>query len=440
MKRSLTLALVAIFAMLLAVGFAQDYENVDPSGQTISFWHQHSRARGEALDEIVKTFNETNEWGITVNAEFQGGYGDIYKKMVPVLNSSDAPNLVVAYQNQAATYAIGDGMVDMTNLVNSAKWGLSEEEKADFFPAFLNADIFPSFDNKRFGFPPNRSMEVMYYNSDWLKEMGFNGPPRKPAAFKAMACAAAQNPYSKATSEGSLGYELSIDASRFASWTFAFGGDIFDYDTNQYTYDSDAAVKAMSFLQDLFDNGCAAIVTERYGDQSNFGAGRTLFTVGSTSGLPYYGSAVGEGAKFDWSVAPLPQVKEEPTINLYGASVSIASGHSPEQNLATWLFIKYYTSPDVQAKWAQASNYFPVRKSAANKLGDYFEKNPAYKKAFAYLKYGKTEPPVPGYDEVRKMIAQEMAAIMEGEDVVSTLKLATADANIILAEQMSGIQ
>ncbi len=440
MKRSLTLALVAIATMLLAVSFAQDYENVDPSGQTITFWHQHSRARGEALDEIVKTFNETNEWGITVKAEFQGGYGDIYKKMVPVLGTSDTPNLVVAYQNQAATYAIADGMRDITALVESPKWGLTAEEKADFFPAFLNADIFPSFDNKRFGFPPNRSMEVMYYNEDWLKELGFDSPPTTPEEFKTMACAAVEHPYSKATSEGSLGYELSIDASRFASWTFAFGGDIFDYEANQYTYASDAAIKAMTFLQDLFDEGCAAIVTERYGDQANFGAGRTLFTVSSTSGLPYYRSAVGEGADFSWSVAPLPQVNDEPVINLYGASVSVAAGHTPEQDLATWLFIKYYTSPEVQAKWAQASNYFPVRQSVANNLGDYFEANPAYEKAFAFLKYGKTEPPVPGYDEVRKMIEQEMAAIVEGEDVVSTLKLATAEANAILAEQMSGLQ
>ena len=435
MKKSLVVFLTIVTALLLSVGFAQDYENVSPEGQTITFWHQHTRSRADALNEIIATFNETNPYGITVNAEYQGGYGDIYKKMVPVLGTSDSPNLVVAYQNQAATYAVADGMTDITALVDSPKWGLSADEKADFFAAFLNADVFPSFDNARYGFPPNRSMEVMYYNEDWLKELGFDGPPTTFEEFKDMACAASQNPYSKATSEGSLGYELSIDASRFASWTFAFGGDIFDYEANQYTYDSPAAIEAMTYLQGLFDEGCAAVVTERYGDQSNFGAGRTLFTVGSTSGLPYYGSAVEDGAAFNWSVAPLPQ-KGDTQINLYGASVSIPSGHSLEQNLATWEFIKYYTSPEVQAKWAQASNYFPVRKSVAANLGDYFEKNPAYQKAFDFLQYGKTEPPVPGYDEVRDLIASEMAAIMDGEDVVSTLKLATSEANLLLAEQL----
>ena len=54
----------------------------------------------------------------------------------------------------------------------------------------------------------------------------------------------------------------------------------------------------MEFMQDLFANGCATLVTEQYGDQTNFGAGRTLFTVSSSSGLPFYRSAVEAGANF----------------------------------------------------------------------------------------------------------------------------------------------
>ena len=412
------------------------YENVDPSGQTIVFWHQHSRAREEALQEIVDEFNKTNEWGITVQAEYQGHYGDIFNKMLTFMNTPDVPNIVVAYQNQAATYQLADALVDMNALVDSPKWGLSEEDKADFFQGFYNQDIFPTFGGARLGFPPNRSMEVMYYNMDWLKELGYDAPPTTPDEFKEMACKAAQQPYSKATAEGSRGYELSIDASRFASWTFAFGGDVFDYETGEYSYNSEAAVQAMQFLQDLFNEGCASIVTERYGDQTNFGAGTTLFTVGSSSGLPYYKSAVDEGAQFAWSVAPIPHTTADPVQNIYGASVSIPKS-TPEQELAAWLFIKFYTSPEIQAKWAKVSNYFPVRQSVADSMSDYFAENPAYKKAFELLKYGHTEPPTPGYDFVRDMVSEAMAAIADGADVDSTLADLNKNANDNLAEQMA---
>ncbi len=410
--------------------------DVDPSGQTVMFWHQHTKERETALLEIVEEFNKTNEWGINVVAEYQGSYNDIFNKMLTFINTPDVPNLVVAYQNQAATYQLAEAMVDMNPMVESPKWGLSEEEQADFFPGFFTQDVFPTFGNARLGFPPNRSMEVMYYNKDWLKELGYDAPPATPEQFKEMACKAAKQPFSKATSEGSMGYELSIDASRFASWAFAFGGDVFDYTKEEFSLDNDATKAAMAFLQDLFKNGCATIVTESYGDQTDFGAGKLLFSIGSSSGLPFYGSAAKEGAGFDWSVAAIPHTTVDPVMNIYGASVSIPKS-TPEQELAAWLFVKYYTSTDVQTKWAKVSQYFPVRASVAEGMGDVFTQDPAYKIAFDMLQYGKYEPPVPGYDFVRVMINEAMAAIADGADVNSTLQKLNTDGNASLAEQMS---
>jgi len=416
-------------------GEGASYDDVDPTGQTVIFWHQHTHSREDALNEIVQEFNETNEWGITVVAEYQGSYGDIFNKMLGVLNTPDAPNLVVAYQNQAATYQLADALVDMNPMVNSEKWGLSEEEQADFFPGFWEQDIFPTYGNARLGFPPNRSMEMLYYNLDWLKELGFDGPPETPEEFKEMACAATEQPFSRATAQGSIGYELSIDASRFASWTFAFGGDVFDYHNSEFTYNSEAAVAAMEFLQDLFESGCARLVTEAYGDQTNFGAGVTLFTVGSSSGLPFYAEAVNSGAQFEWSVGAIPHTTPDPVMNIYGASVSIPKT-TPEQELAAWLFVKFYTSPEIQARWAMASEYFPVRQSVAAGLADYFEQSPAYKAAFDLLEYGIFEPPVPGYDFVRNIVDEAMAAIADGADVAKTLDDLDAEADEILDEQM----
>jgi multiple sugar transport system substrate-binding protein len=317
---------------------------------------------------------------------------------------------------------------------------MSAEEMADFFPGFINADIFPSFGNARLGFPPNRSMEMMYYNADWLAELGYDGPPTTAEEFKEMACAAVEQPFSNGVGDvPSMGYQLSTDASRFASWTFAFDGDVFDYDANEYSYNNESAAAAMSFIQDLFESGCATLPSENYGDQTDFGNGNLLFAVGSSSGMPYFGSAVDEGADFAWSVAPIPGTVDEPVMNVYGASVSVPKS-TPEKELATWLFVKYYTSPEVQAAWAQASNYFPVRQSVAEGLSDYFVENPTYQTAFDLLPYAKTEPPVPGYDFVRDEVSEVMAAIADGADVQEALDMLNADANELLGEQMEDMQ
>jgi phosphonate transport system substrate-binding protein len=88
----------------------------------------------------------------------------------------------------------------------------------------------------------------------------------------------------------------------------------------------------------------------------------------------------------------------------------------------------------MQAKWAQASNYFPVRYSVADGLGDYFAENPQYKTGYDYLEYGRFEPPVPGYDFARDVVQEAMAAIADGADVASTLAGVTTEANAILNE------
>ena len=43
----------------------------------------------------------------------------------------------------------------------------------------------------------------------------------------------------------------------------------------------------MTFIQGLFKDGCASLVTEAYGDQTDFGNGSLLFAVGSSSGLTF---------------------------------------------------------------------------------------------------------------------------------------------------------
>ncbi|HEY9076001.1 MAG TPA: extracellular solute-binding protein [Anaerolineaceae bacterium] len=419
----------------------RDYEKVDPKGQTVVWWHNHTKPRDEFLNKIIDDFNKTNQYGVTVKAEYQGSYTDISKKMLPILNTPDVPALIVGYQNDFATYQLDGGLIDMNPLVNSKKYGISAEDQKDFFPGFWAQDVNPSFGNARLGFPPNRSMEVLFYNMDWLKQMGYNEPPKTPEQFKEMACKAVKNPYAKATAKDPMGYELSIDASRFASWTFAFGGDVFDAKNNKYTYNSEAAVKAWTFIQDLFKSGCATVVSKAYQDQTDFGAGKLLFAVGSSSGLPFYATAVKDGAKHAWSVGALPYTGKEPAMNVYGGSVAIPKS-TPEKELAAWLFVKYYTSKDIQAGWAKVSQYFPVRASVADGLKDVFAADPAYKASWDMLKYSKFEPSAPGYGFVRDEVGKVMAKLVAEPypDVKTTLDALDKAANANLAEQMAKIK
>lgn len=415
------------------------WADVTPASEIV-WWHQHTGdAREAALKEIIDGFNDTvgAENGVHLTAEYAGGYSDIFTKMLALLNTSDVPDIVVAYQNQVATYQLADAVFDLNTIIDDPIYGMSKEDQADFIPAFFDQDVFPLYDNQRLGLAPNRSMEVMYYNLEWLNEMGYDGPPTTPEEFKEMACKAVEQPFSKSKADTSMGYQLSIDTSRFAAWTFAFGGDIYDGDTNQYTLNSPEAVAAFEFLQDLFDSGCATLVSENYGDQTDFGNGALLFTIGSSSGLSYYPSVVEEGANFEWSVGALPSATGTPKQNIYGASVSIPKS-TPERELAAWLFLKYYTQPEIQQIWAEASGYYPVRQSTADMMTDYMANNPTFKASWDLLGYGAFEPAVPGYDFVREQVNIVMAALVDNTslDVTEELTKLNDFGNTSLAEQL----
>jgi len=407
---------------------------LDPSGQTVTYWYQHTRSREELMLSMIDEFNRTNEWGITVQGESQGGYNDLYQKIIAGIPANQLPTMAVAYQNQAATYAVQGALVALDPYVESEKWGYTEAELGDFFPIALAADYLPQFE-ARYGWPPYKSMEVMYYNEDWLTELGYDGPPETWDEFREMACAAVENPFSGATVEGpGLGYVYSVDASRFATFIFSRGGNIINEDGTGYVFNDAAGLEALTFLQDMVADGCAVEQTEKYGDQSDFGAGRSLFTISSISGLPYYESVVDEGAGFKWSVNPPPHSTAAPRLNIYGASQSIFVS-SPEEQLAAWLFIKWMSEPEQQATWASGTGYFPTRQAAADLLADYFAEHPIYKKAFTFMSmdYG-VESPVAGYDECRSAISEMLTAVMSGEDAQAQLDATAAACNEYLED------
>lgn len=408
-----------------------DLESVDPSGQQVVFWYQHTRERETALEELIAEYNATNTHDIVVQGEYAGSYSDIYNKMVVGIQGDALPSLVVAYQNQAMAYHRDGGVVDISPYMNSPKWGLSATEKKDFVQSFLKQDFIGG---AQIGFPPNRSLEVFYYNVDWLKELGYDEPPRTWDEFAQLCRLAHANPFSRSENkERSLGFLIEAEASRLASLVFTRGGDLVNDESTAYTMDTPAMRGALSMLRGLMEEGAIELMGEEYGDQREFAAGQVLFILRSSSGLPFVTSAVEDGLDFTWTVTYPPNEVEEPIINVYGASVSLCKT-TPQQQLAAWLFLKWFTEPAQQARWVRASNYFPVRRSTANELGDYFEKNARYQAAYELLDYGKSEPTMAGYQQVRRHMQEAMVEIIEGGDMDRVLADLQRDAERTTAE------
>ena len=407
-----------------------DPDRVDPKAVELVFWYQHSREREQALQDLIGEFNRTNGHGITVNGEYSGSYGDIYNKMMTGLQGGTLPNLVVAYQNQALLYYEAEGLVDLNRYILSSRWGLTLEEREDYVASFVEQDR--AADGAQIGLPPNRSLEILYYNADWLRELGHDAPPRTWEEFAHMCRQARDQPFSRRDPDSgrSLGFLYDWDASRLATMVFSRGGDIVV--DGRYAFDNPHTREALELMQELIGDGAASMMSEPYADQGEFAVAAALFMIRSSSGLPFVRSAVEEdGLAFDWRVGPPPHAGAEPVMNVYGASISVCRA-SPEKELASWLFLKWFTAPAQQARWVKASNYFPVRHSAARELEAYFEEYPRYRAVFDLLPFGKSEPNLTGYQVVRRKVEQVVVEVAQGADIGDVLQKLDRDANATL--------
>jgi multiple sugar transport system substrate-binding protein/sn-glycerol 3-phosphate transport system substrate-binding protein len=281
-------------------------------------------------------------------------------------------------------------------------------------------------------------MDVIYYNADWLKKLGYDAPPTTWKQFEEMACKATD----KATKK--YGWAFQHDASNFAAVVFGHGGTILAPDGKSYVFNSAAGVESTAMLQRLFAQGCAVDVpvSESNGQQTRFGNGDSLFAMGSSSGLPFYADAVKNGGKFNWDIA-MPPYDGKPAINLYGASVSVYKT-TPEKELAAWLVIKFLGEKAQTTRWAVQTGYLPVRASAKADVIAGFKANPrwgpvadSYARMFDWAQYSLIESPVAGYDPVRALIDSDILVKLIADpklDVKATLDAAIKKSNAVLLE------
>ena len=426
--------IILFFSSYLFAITASDIENANPEGQTVEFWVQYSDERLDAMMARAERFEK--ETGIKVNITYKGHYGKVQSAMMTTAGTSDQADVARGYGNAAADmYQIGAAM-DQTILAESKKWGVTQSD-IDDWGANWTVGFSAYFDgNPKLLHEVGKSLEVVYYNKDWLNELGLS-EPQTPAEFAEAACAATNSTFSGRVGDtASLGYEIDTDASNFAAWVFAHGGDVFDYDSGQYILNSSEAVAAMEFIQGMANKGCAQVTRDKYADQQYLGLGSNLFALSSTSGITYFQKAIEEGYNGQWEISKVPHTTKNPVMNLYGGGLIMGNTGNVDKMVAAYQWMKYISNTENSAVWSTESGYGFVRTSSADHPLIQAKRNelPQYDRSLGLIQYGKGEPSVPAYYSVRGEIEKAYASIINGDDIMSTLNALNDEANAILAD------
>lgn len=343
-----------------------------PRGVEVDFWHIQATIYGDAIKEMVKEFNETNEWGIVVNESFKGSYQELNQAIRAALAGGGAPDVAMAYENDTLEYMSAEEILPLDPYLESEQYGVSEEQLSDILPGVLARQRVEAYEGRTMSWPHGNSSQGLYYNADLLKKAGISAPPAdwEELLTQARQVKKATGLSYTAIGTGKIGWYYNILRSK--------GSDLYDPKTGTTDFGSAESVESLELLTQLFKEKLAYTAKDT---EQEFTNARVPVEIATTARTTTKIEQIGN--KFTWNVAMTPQEMDEPITQLYGGN-HVLFASDDNQQLASWLFMRWFADKEAQAIYASRTGYSPAVKSALETptLSADYTKNPQKAQVF----------------------------------------------------------
>ena len=429
MKKKLTasvLAAASVLSMSTGMVFADettaevpeiemaDASEVDKT--TISFWHSMGGVNGQAIDTLVQKFNDENEYGITVEAEYQGSYDDALNKLKSAQIGNMGADLVQVYEIGTRFMIESGWIVPMQSMVNADEYDTSVLEP--------NLAAYYTINDMLYSMPFNSSTPLMYYNKNMFDAAGITEIPDSLEAIAQIGDKLLDGGAQEVMSLGIYGWFFEQFIGK-QGLEYANNGNGRTEAATAVAFDENgAAANILNEWKNLYDLGYAPNVGKG-GDAglADFSAGKSAITLGSTASLKQILQDV--DGKFEVGTAYFPKVKstDEGGVSIGGASLWALDNSDPKKLRATWEFVKFLISPESQAFWNAETGYFPVNVDAHDEdvFKENIEKYPQFETAIDQLH--DSAPQYAGallsvFSEARAIVESEIESMLNGNETV----------------------
>lgn len=429
MKKKLTasvLAVASVLSMSTGMVFADettaevpeiemaDASEVDKT--TISFWHSMGGVNGQAIDTLVQKFNDENEYGITVEAEYQGSYDDALNKLKSAQIGNMGADLVQVYEIGTRFMIESGWIVPMQSMVNADEYDTSVLES--------NLAAYYTINDMLYSMPLNSSTPLMYYNKDMFDAAGITEIPDSLESIAQIGDKLLDSGAQEVMSLGIYGWFFEQFIGK-QGLEYANNGNGRTEAATAVAFDENgAAANILNEWKNLYDLGYAPNVGKG-GDAglADFSAGKSAITLGSTASLKQILQDV--DGKFEVGTAYFPKVKssDEGGVSIGGASLWALDNNDPKKLRATWEFVKFLISPESQAFWNAETGYFPVNVDAHDEdvFKENIEKYPQFETAIDQLH--DSAPQYAGallsvFSEARAIVESEIESMLNGNETV----------------------
>jgi multiple sugar transport system substrate-binding protein len=381
---------------------------------TLAFWNGWTGADGDFAKKMVAQFNKANpKVKVTMNV-YQ--WADFFQKLPAAVQSGNGPDVSVMHIDDIPTQAAQQVIVPIDSIVKSLKF-----QESQFAPAVWNGGLYQG---KRYGIPIDVHNLGLYYNQDLFDKAGISAPPTNESEY--------MDALDKLKSKGIQGSWVSpfqfTGAFQFESLLWQFGGDLFDKDNTKATWDSDAGVKALTWMVDLVKKGYSP---KNVGQDADYIALKNSKNAMNWQGIWQVDDARSQKAKI--GTAPLPQIGTQKGVwgNSHQFVLPKNGSNDANKQAAARYFIHWFT--ENEAEWAKSAK---VPAETTLQKSTEFTQGLSYLKSFAEDVPAVHFPPaVAGIgDAAAKLYDAVQAAVLGKKTPEAALSSSAKQASSIMAD------
>lgn len=388
----------------------------------VEFWYSGGKTAVNVVADIVEEFNSSQD-KYHVSCVTQADYDETYQKLQAGIAGGTAPDMALLGVDSASALNDKAQLVDINTYVEAD----SDFEKEDYIEVFYNQGV--DAEGKMFGFPAYGTTQVLYYNIQAFEDAGVKAEDIK--TWQDLAEAA-----EKITNDSVVGWEPMWGKDNLVDAVLSNGGSIFNEDMTKVTINTEEWVEVWeSFRQWIHDDKIMKIHSGGQGWEYWYA---TIDDVIQDKAGGYTGSS-GDQADLDFSIVA---AMEQPGFNDNAAAPSaeakelvMLGSSSEEEKQGAYEFMKYFTTPENQAKWSMETGYVAVRLSTQEvpEFKEYTDENPQALVPLQQVSHGSILPIDPTGGKVYAALATAADKVeIEGISAQEALDAAQKEAQAAL--------
>jgi len=370
-------------------------EDYDGPKVEITFWHGWTGGAAPVIvPKLIDEFNKEHDNIVVKNVPQE--WADIGAKMPLAIKAGKGPDVAVLHGDDLATYAAQRLLQPADDIVKNLGYTAD-----DFPPGVYDKG---NYNDAQYAVPWSVTPLGLYVNKTVLDKTGITEiPTDRDSYLDALEKLKAAG----VKGEWVDGYVFT-GTFEFQSLIWQFGGQLYNDDVTEATFNSEAGVEALTWMTDLVKDGYSPANVAQDGNIKALLAGQTAF---NWNGVWQTTNSAFEG--LDWAAAPVPQIGSEKAV--WSSSTHWVfpanKGQDANKTAAAATFVKWMN--DNSLGWAETGEL-----PAANSVREdpqLLSTYPNLEPFIDELEYAHYETVSPGINEANALITTALNEALTGK-------------------------